>query len=545
MPIEDIQTFKVICRGGLNSNRNILDLSDNYPGYGVTLQNFEPSLFGGYRRINGFTPLEEDFPEITNSGDASGKILGVAIYDDGIYAFRADLTSTNYNMFKWIPGSDWALVAGLPTRPMSANSQTVNKIRYVTFNYNGTEKVAFADGVNPLLLWDGTTFTECLATATGADYANAGGDQLPASPHYNNPKYVTLFKNHLFVSGFSSAPHLVIHSAPEAEYDWTVASGAGQVIAAFKVNQIKPFRDANYIFGVNRIRKITVQNTSFVIDDVTQNVGNIADDSVVEIAGDLFYLSQDGIRTIAGTERIGDIELGNIAKNIQEDLTDLFLSQGNKTLIDSVVIRKKSQYRLFFNDSSIDSNNTSGIIGGIKGNIDGSVGWEWGRLKGIRTSCATSDYINSVEYVIHGDFNGKVYRQEIGNSFDNQNIHATYATPFLDFGDTTLRKTYRYIYVFLRPEGSVSLDTSLRFNWDNYGTINPNPYLLESVGSPPIWGTAVWGDFEYGNSGMIPVNSSPIEGSAFAVQTVFDTDDMSAPYSIQGVVFEYTINGRQ
>ena len=51
---DQIQSYKVICNGGLNSNENHLDLSDNNPGAATRLVNYEVSLFGGYRRINGF-----------------------------------------------------------------------------------------------------------------------------------------------------------------------------------------------------------------------------------------------------------------------------------------------------------------------------------------------------------------------------------------------------------------------------------------------------------------------------------------------------------
>ena len=47
--MEQLQSFKVICEGGLNSNNNYLELSERFPGSATELLNFEPSLFGGYR----------------------------------------------------------------------------------------------------------------------------------------------------------------------------------------------------------------------------------------------------------------------------------------------------------------------------------------------------------------------------------------------------------------------------------------------------------------------------------------------------------------
>ena len=46
-----VQSYKVICSGGLNSNENHLDLAENYPGVATRLVNYEISDYGGYRRL--------------------------------------------------------------------------------------------------------------------------------------------------------------------------------------------------------------------------------------------------------------------------------------------------------------------------------------------------------------------------------------------------------------------------------------------------------------------------------------------------------------
>ena len=53
-----IESYKLVCGGGLNSNENHLDLSDNKPGSATRLINYEPGLFGGYRRIEGFSKYD-------------------------------------------------------------------------------------------------------------------------------------------------------------------------------------------------------------------------------------------------------------------------------------------------------------------------------------------------------------------------------------------------------------------------------------------------------------------------------------------------------
>lgn len=529
---EKFQSYPLICEGGLDSNQNHILLSQRTPGAAISLVNFEPSLFGGYRRINGFAPLEDASPEVDAAG-SEGKILGIHIYDDRIIVNRKTQSASTYKFFEWSAGVGWiALTTGL-----THTSTNVHKVRSANYNFQGDESIIFVDGVNGAVIHDGTNWAEITDSATGADFANAGGDQaLPA------PAYVTNFKNHLFVAGDPTNPQIVAHSAPQADYDWTNANGAGQLNVGFAIRQIKPFRDELFVFGATKIKKIVVDNTTFVIQDVTNNGGLLASDSVIEVNGDLHFLAADGIRTIAATERNNDTELGVISKKIQQNMTEL-IGAGNFLGVESVVVRKKSQVRYFFSDENLDTPRNNGVIGGLRGD-PGEAYWEWGLLKGIRVSCVVSGFLNSQEFVVHGDYNGKVYRQEVGNNFDGENITAIYTTPYLDFGDTYIRKTSHKIMVFIRPEDEVSLNMDLKFDWGDREVLLPSPYLLEAVSTNDTYGDGVYGTAIYATT-PAPVLIKNVEGSYFSTSMTFSSDNTGGCYSIQAIIFEYAVNGRK
>lgn len=527
--MEDIQSQKVVSIGGLNSNVNHIYLSDNEPGSAVELMNFEASLYGGYRRLSGFTPFLEAF-EIVDAVGAEGRILGVAIFNEEVYAIRKQQASSTYDFYKSSGGSWTKIVTGL-----TRSSVGVKRVRFAEFNFNGTPKICFVDGVNPACITDGTNWAEITAAHSGANFANAGGNQA-----IDNPSYVSVFQNHLFLAG----NHLVVHSAPLVEYDFTAASGAGQLPAGYAVVQIKPFRDSLFVFGSNNIKKIVVSNTDFVYQDVTTNIGCLASDSVQEIDGDLTFLSQDGFRPVSGTDKIGDVQLATISKRIQQLITEEIISN-DMSEVTSVLIRNKSQVRYFFNSETLDAADTHGIIGCLRGNPDGSSQWEWGKLKGIRATCTVSKYIGAIEYVIHGDYNGGVYRQEIGNSFNTLPVEATYTTPFLDFGAAGVRKTMKKIRLFVRPEGNMVVNTRLTFDWADPIKLNPSGYTIDTGETSlaqygfGIYGTAVYAAPE------TPVLISAIEGSGFSVQVQYNTFDTNDPYTIQGALYEFHVEGRK
>ena len=229
--------------------------------------------------------------------------------------------------------------------------------------------------------------------------------------------------------------------------EFTNAQGAGELTFAYNITGIAKFRDALFVFGKDRIKKVVPDaTTTFAQQEVTNNIGCIATDSIIELGGDVLFLASDGIRPIQGTARIGDVELETISKPVQQLLQSL-PSTHDLDNMSSVVIRNKSQFRYFFPKTTTAAADTAGIIGGLRF-ADRRVGWEFGELLGIRAFVATSGLINDVEVVLHGDLNGEIYQQESGSTFDTADVTAVYASPFLYFDSTEKRKIYQHITLF-------------------------------------------------------------------------------------------------
>ena len=556
---DQIQSFKLVCSGGLNSNENHLDLSDNSPGAATRMLNYEPSLFGGYRRIEGYDEYDPDYGEVTVAGSTTGqgKVLGIAIFKNDvtsgttIIAIRQDTGATNYSFYYYTADIGWRkyTLDHSVTRPMTANGLTVNRIRHQQFNFGTGNTICFVDGVNPAIVFNGTNWKEIKSSHSGGYHASnntAGGAQA-----LNAPALVDVFENHLFLGGHEATRAAIAHSAPNDAYTWTAAAGAGQIAAGFDVVQIKPFRDNLFVFGNKNIKKITVSaSNAFALENVTSNIGCVARDSVLEIGGDLMFLSPDGFRPVAGTSRVGDIELETLSKPIQSTLVDLIKNEDMDALT-GVVIRSKSQVRYFVTTTNsgtvVAASDAIGIIGGLT-DTSGSIEWEFGQLLGIRASCATSDYVGTDEIILHGDHDGKVYRQENGTSFNGSNIISVYATPYLDFGETEQRKVIRKLNTFVRAEGPFEMNLAIDYDWGDYNTAVPSTYTQTSDGAPTIYAgrniTYNGANVIYGGASK-PIMTSDIQGSGFSVRATFVTDGQSEPFSIQGLVFEFSAAGRR
>lgn len=514
-----ISGYIVNCIGGLDTNKDVLSQGRDTPGSATQLINYEPSTTGGYRRISGYA---------NNYGTlaGTGAVLGVAVIEginDAIFACRKPSAGTNY-FYRWNNSSSaWAAI----TTPGTVTMTGVKKVRMLRYNWVAN-KMFLTDGINPAATYDGTTYTQ-------VTHANA-----PSAP-----KYASSFKNHMFLAGDASEPFNLYFSAPLNETDYSPANGAGVINVGFEIVQIKPFRDTLYVFGKNAIKALQGTNIAdFAVSEVTTNLGCVAPDSVVELGGNLLFLGPDGFRPVAGTNRIGDVELQTISKQIQFTinaiLQELVAEDLDPELVSSVVIRRKSQFRLF-----IPTEGTFGLIGGLR-QREGGFAFEYSQMFGVPATCAASGYIGSAEVVIHGDAAGKVHRQEIGTSFNGEPILSVYQTPYYYFEDPTVRKNFYNLTTFLRSEGVASVALSVSYDFDDtQGVFNPINYSLTTTGAAAYYNEAVYDAAAIFDGNPSPVEKTNIEGSGFSIAFKYVTNDINASHTIQGLVMNYSTNDRR
>jgi len=125
-----VQSYKVICGGGLNSNENHLDLSENSPGAATRLVNYEVSLFGGYRRIEGFTPYNANANhQEVDPANTEGKILSVSIHKDDNTDSTIVIVSRKVKKFTYTATAGQTVFSGADSNSRTlANNNTANTI---------------------------------------------------------------------------------------------------------------------------------------------------------------------------------------------------------------------------------------------------------------------------------------------------------------------------------------------------------------------------------------------------------------------------------
>jgi hypothetical protein len=582
--VDSVSTFRAVCRGGLNTGADVLSLGEESPGSAIQLLNYEPNLEGGYRRLTGFANNFGTVP-------GTGSVLGIAVangVNQGVLACRTPSSGNNYLhhwnfYFEFTVSSDSNLTVGetISERTSSGDSSTstgvtgtliskssntivvnfgriptatftngnsisddgfgtsttitsvpavkgwtavstsgsptmtgVSKVRFTEINF-GTPKVVLTDGINPAATYDGSTYT-----------------QITDSNAPTDPKIGAEFQNHLFLAGDPAQPSNLFFSAPTAETDFSPANGGGVINVGFAIVAIKKFRNVLFIFGKNNIKRLVGDNSAnFVLESVTSNLGCLSTDSVIELGGDLLFLAPDGIRPIGGTNKIGDVNLETLSKNIQSTVRNVIASEDLDAL-SSVIIRSKSQFRYMFSTSS-----SQGILGALR-EYKGNIGFEFAQTFGLECTCADSGYIEQEEFILHGASSGKVFQQESGNSFDSSNILSIFKTPFVYMGNPEQRKTFYSTSTYMSAEGNFSVALSVTYDYDNTDISTPDNLTLSTTSPGAFFdrGTnvAVFDTTDIFDGNPSPVESVTFSGSGKAIALTFVTDDTNESHSIQG-----------
>jgi len=297
-----------------------------------------------------------------------------------------------------------------------------------------------------------------------------------------------------------------------------------------------PFRDQLYIFCEERIFRLTgTTRDDFVVAPVTREIGCLNGFTIQEFGGDVIFLGPDGLRTVAGTERIGDVELGTISRAVQRRFQGL----SDVDEFDSVIIPDKTQYRIFFSNSAKATAGTQGIIAVRKGD-----NYEYGDILGIRPSCTDFVVATGESIVLHGEYDGYVYRQESGNDFDGNTIIGKYRSPDLTMGDAGLRKNFQRVIINYAPESTVSADLLVRYDYEAPNVPRPAAYPFDTSTSVAIYGTSLYNTATYGGQSN-PLVRQPIEGSGFAIALRVNDRGASAPYSLKGFQLEFNAGARR
>jgi hypothetical protein len=499
------KTKTIVCQGGIRQDIEPVMIDAVSPGALLDSKNTEASFSGGYSQIKGFSLYSSTEVPGTNS------VLGTFVFNDTVIACRA-------SNIVYGTGGSWTNI--------STTRSGAGRVRATKYRWS-EPRITLVDGTNYPLRWNGSGAT------------NLSNAPLGASS-------VKQFKNYLC---FGKGGVLTI-SAPNDDTVYSAGSGGATFNIGDSIQNFAIWRDSLYILCTTSIYRLDGDSASnWTINPVSLNVGCSYPDTVIELAGDVYYLSSDGVRTISGTERTGDVNLEVISNPIKEYLEEVLEDYSASGSITAIPVTTKSQYRLFFSSSGVSATNSPGINMCFTKH-EGSGIIEFHKLLGIQVASGDSGRISTsnTELVVHGCQNGYVFQQESGYTFNGANIPALLQFPYYVFDDPAVRKTIYSMRTYVDTLNDSLAHLTLQVNLDDNDAGIIQPPSIDLTAAIPqssfLYGYGSYGLAVYGAGLSKNYRTNPI-GSGYNIGWTLSSEGSNPPWNVKTMIAEYEMSERQ
>jgi hypothetical protein len=260
---------------------------------------------------------------------------------------------------------------------------------------------------------------------------------------------------------------------------------------------------------------------------VSYNVGTGAKPYSAQNLVSSFAFDDRGIMSLTTTLNYGNFDASALTLNIRP-----FVQQRRNKVTASGVNREKSQYRVFFSDGS-------GIYATLfNGKYMGSMPVEF--PDAVNCMCDGEDPDGS-ETAFFGSTDGRVYRLDVGTSFDGDEIGASIILTYNFAKSPRILKRWRR--ASLEVDGTAYAEFSFNYSLAYASTQVPQG-VQESYStnlSASFWDNVNWDNFVWDGRTLAPSEVEVVgTGENIAVQIACNSDYYS-PFTINSVILHYSM----
>jgi hypothetical protein len=498
---DNLRDVTIIARGGLYTNEDPLTLAGTEPGSAIRMTNFEISQFGGYRRINGYEYYDADNPQVPGSG----KVLGVWIHNDKVYAARRNsIDSTSATL----PVGAISLSSGSSIVTVTSTAHGLSVGEWITFSnidtdLGGLDLNNSEFNVASAATADSFTFVADLA-------ADSTVSSTAANITYTVSRYYTIY-DHTDGVGWSAVNNTS---------DTNTRSAVG--VTKLRTNE-HSFTGSEVVIVVDGVNR-PLRHSSTTPIELYDRQGSGLTETEDQLSNPFSISSGTSIVTVAHVAHgmhVGDIvKFSNVNVNIgTEDIND------NDYTVATVVDADSYTFTILATATSTQNN-----VGGT------AVNWFYTHtdIANIEGSKFVTDFRNHLFFAGSEDNPNRI-------TFSNPNSDLRYdpaggaGEVNVGFIVTGIAKFRDALYVFgkrqiKRLQGNNSSDFVLSEVTGNIGCVASDSIIeiggdilfLASDGIRPIQGTARIGDIE------LQTVSKPIQQILQGLPETYDLDLMSS-----------------
>ncbi|MCP4469888.1 MAG: hypothetical protein GY815_04235 [Gammaproteobacteria bacterium] len=399
------------------------------------------------------------------------------------------------------------------------------KYDFRNYNFGGAVATNYMWGCNGAgrgFRYDGTNFAFIHVTGL--------------SDAIDKPEHLHAHKKHLFFSFQASLQH----SGIGTPMVWNAVFGAAELSTGDRITGLRDQPgDILAIFNRNRTYLLygdDVDNWSLVNFSFERG----AIEWSMQDLGWSFYGDDRGIQNLSQTDAYGDLKQGSISERI-----DPLYQRQKQNIVDSIRIKSKNQYRLFFDDNSgvlLRWDNDPGHRGGYRFKF-----MRFTYLHKVESIVAEEcEVCGGAERVFFGSDDGFVYEAEKGESFDGENIEYFLRLVFAHCGSPRQKKAFRKATIQIDAPDVPVLRFSPEFGYGAPDQPPPGVFNFPdgtlNVGGG-IWDIDLWGDFIWDGQ-IIGEAQAYIDGQGINVSLLIQGESsFERAHTLQSITYNYSPRG--
>jgi len=392
--------------------------------------------------------------------------------------------------------------------------QPGGKYEFVTYNFKGQTSGITMYGVSTVdngFSWDGTTF---IKIQTGMET--------------DTPQHIAAHQNHLF---FSFPNGSIQHSSIVAPNKWSALTGAAELGVGDNVS--------GFSTEVNNVMSVFTRNDAYMLYGTSSadwelrkfHAGAGAIPYTLQKMDQTFFLDDRGITSIFTVQYFGDFQ-----SSVASDKIDPYIQSKISNASDSLRVRGKNQYRLYFDDK------TGVEMTFINKKNQGLMPFT---LEHQVNCLVSAEDANGVEVLYGGFDDGYVRRMDSGTSFDGETVDSFIRTAYYHYNTPGTRKRFRELGLEINADTSTTL--TVIPSYDFGGTYTPKTSPISSSYSVTV-AADDWTEADISNSstGITVVASERVRINGIGTNMGFIISNSSIydkPITLQGGIVEYSSRG--
>lgn len=376
-----------------------------------------------------------------------------------------------------------------------------------------------ADGVNKAFEFDGTYYVP-----------------IPTGMTADTPNHLAVHNKLLFLSFPGGS---IQYSSIGEPTQWLVVLGAGELGIGddctgmlASVTGISVYQPSGVLLILAKASVWVLMGhdaLDFQLEEYSFDSGAVS--GTAQYVGEAMFVDNRGLRKLSSTKAFGDSKFGTLSLSIER--TMIAKKAAGVTIVGSVRVRSKGQYRLFYSDGT-------GITFYFGRKNPEAIAFDLGK---VVTSVCSSEDANGNEVLFFGSTDGYVYQLDSGTSFDGGAVTAYCKFAFDHCGSPRYNKRFSHV-VF---ETDASPSAALKFVTEtSYGDVEEpmTPEQSATVqGGGGFWNESQWNDF-YWSSPVYGLATADLdtEGTNLGI-TILSTATYEKPHTLQGYSIYYSRRG--